>query len=51
MYCQRLEDDMAIIEGALSRPGDSIPREDFDTFFRPFLIRKTLARVRESLAR
>jgi ribosomal protein S27AE len=38
---------MAIIEGALTRHGHDMPAEDFDRFFRPFLIREALARLRD----
>jgi len=43
MYCQLLEDDMAVIEGALSTHAPAMPQADFERFFRPFLIREALA--------
>jgi hypothetical protein len=45
MYCQLLEHDMAIIEGALSQHRTALPPTDFQMFFRPFLIREALARL------
>ncbi len=47
MYCHLLEHDMAIIEGALNRHRATLPPADREMFFRPFLIRETLARLRE----
>ena len=46
LTCQLLEADMAVIESALCQHRDSLPPADFDRFFRPFLIRETLARLR-----
>jgi len=47
MYCQLLEEDMAVIEGSLSQHRGAIPETDFEKFFRPFLIREALAHLRE----
>ncbi len=46
MYCQLLEHDMNIIETALSQHRAAMSSQDFDRFFRPFLTRETLARLR-----
>jgi len=48
MYCGLLEHDMAVIEGALSRHHATLPPADFGLYFRPFLIREALARLREA---
>jgi hypothetical protein len=48
LYCELLEKDMAIIEGALAQEGASLPLSDFDRFFRPFLNREALARLRQN---
>jgi hypothetical protein len=50
MYCQLLESDMAVIEGALSKHGATIPTADFERFFRPYLIREALAKLRQAHA-
>ena len=46
MFCELLEEDMQIIEGAVARWGDKIPQEDFDRYLKPFLVRATLSRLR-----
>ncbi len=46
LYCEFLEHDMAIIEGALAKHRDDMIPDDFDQFFRPFMIREALARLR-----
>lgn len=47
LYCQLLEADMTVIQSALAQHRASMPQADFDRFFRPFLIRETLARLRQ----
>jgi hypothetical protein len=47
MYCELLEKDMAVIEGALSQQRASMPQADFDRFLRPFLNREALAHLRQ----
>jgi hypothetical protein len=46
MYCELLEHDMNIVEAALTRHKEEMSQWDFDRFFRPFLIREALARLR-----
>ncbi len=47
LYCGLLEHDMAIIEAALAKHRDQMTADDFNQFFRPFLIREALARLRD----
>ncbi len=46
LYCGLLEHDMAVIEGSLARHRDQLSGADFESFFRPFLIREQLGRLR-----
>ena len=47
LFCNPLEADMAVIEGAIARYAASVPPEDYDRYLRPFLIRETLSRLRQ----
>ncbi len=46
LYCGLLEHDMAVIEGALAKHRAGLPAADFEQFFRPFLIRGALGKLR-----
>ncbi len=46
LYCDLLERDMAVIEGALAKHRDDLNAADFDLFFRPVLIREALGQLR-----
>ena len=46
LFCGLLEADMAVVEEALDRHGPAMPQEDYDKYFRPFLIRKVLLQLR-----
>ncbi len=46
LYCDLLERDMVVIEGALAKHRDDLDAADFDLFFRPFLIREALGHLR-----
>jgi hypothetical protein len=46
LFCALLEADMGVVEGALARHAGRIPQEDYDRYFRPFLIRSMLSRLR-----
>jgi hypothetical protein len=48
LFCGLLESDMAVLEGALRRHGAEIPREDYERYFKPFMIREALIRIRGS---
>ncbi len=50
LFCDLLEADMQIIEGTLAQYEGSLSQEDYDRYFRPFLIRKTLTRLRSEKA-
>jgi len=45
LFCDLLEADMQVIEGAIARHGGDMPREDYSRYLRPFLIRKTLSQL------
>jgi len=46
LFCSLLEADMGIVEDALARHISTIPSEDYDSYFRPFLIRQVLSDLR-----
>jgi Protein of unknown function (DUF3795) len=46
LFCSLLESDMEVIEGALARQGTPVPHEDYERYFRPFMIRQMLLELR-----
>jgi hypothetical protein len=50
LFCDLLEADMQIIEGAVARYGGHISPEDYNQYLKPFLIRETLTRLRSEKA-
>jgi hypothetical protein len=48
LFCTLLESDMEIVEGALARCATTMPREDYERYFQPFLIREVLLSLRSS---
>ena len=42
LFCDLLKADMEVVEGALARRRDNMPQEDYDRYFKPFLIREVL---------
>ncbi len=50
LFCDLLEADMQIIEGAVARYEGNLSQEDYDRYLRPFLIRKTLTQLRSEKA-
>lgn len=48
LFCSILESDMAVIEGALTRFGSSLSQDDYERYFRPFMIRNRLTALRSS---
>ena len=46
LFCELLEADMTIVEGALSHHNGEMSQEDYERYFRPFLIRERLTTLR-----
>ena len=47
LFCGLLEADMEVLEGALRHQGADISQEDYQRYFKPFLIRERLATIRD----
>ena len=48
LFCDFLKSDMRVVEGALKKHSN-ISQEDYDMFFKPYLIRPILTEIHEKL--
>ena len=48
LFCDLLKSDMCVVEGALKKHGN-LSQEDYDIFFKPYLIRPILMEIHKDL--
>ncbi len=46
LFCSLLETDIAVVEGALAKHRKTMPKQDYERYFQPFMIRQMLLDLR-----